>query len=150
MPASMTKSHTIREHFEGKDPKVRAAYEAIVTASRHFGPMLESPKKTSIHLDRKSAFAGVATRKAALIVTLLLVVVLAGLVFLGFALLPQVPMRFWQVLGICVVALVVLWWFTAGQRKASLKGRTRSRPSRASPNSALSTCPGCHRPAPRR
>lgn len=70
MPASMTKSHTVREHFEGKDPKVRATYEALVTASRHFGPMLESPKKTSIHLDRKSAFAGVATRKGALIVTI--------------------------------------------------------------------------------
>lgn len=60
-------------------------------------------------------------------VTLVLLVVLAGLVFLGFALIPLVPMRFWQVLGICVVALVVLWWFTAGQRKASLKGRTRKR-----------------------
>ena len=60
-----------------------------------------------------------------IVVTLVLLVVLAGLVFLGLALVPLVPMRFWQVLAICLVALVVLWWFTSGQRKASLKGRTR-------------------------
>lgn len=59
--------------------------------------------------------------------TLLLLVVLAGLVFLGLAILPQLPMRFWQVAGICIVIVVVLWWFTAGQRKASLKGRTSKR-----------------------
>jgi hypothetical protein len=70
MPASMTKSHTIRGHFEKRDPKVRTIYEAIVMAARTFGPMLESPKKTSIHLDRKSAFAGIATRKTALILTI--------------------------------------------------------------------------------
>ena len=46
--------------------------------------------------------------------TLLLLLVLAGLVFLAFAILPQVPMRFWQVLGICVMAGVVLWWFATG------------------------------------
>ena len=62
-----------------------------------------------------------------IVVTLILLVVLAGLVFLGLALLPLVPMRFWQVLALCLVALVVLWWFMAGQRKASLKGRTRKR-----------------------
>lgn len=62
-----------------------------------------------------------------IVVTLLLLLVLAGLVFLALAILPQLPMRFWQVLGLCVVAAVVLWWFMAGQRKASLKGRTRKR-----------------------
>ena len=62
-----------------------------------------------------------------IVVTLVLLVVVAGLAFLALALLPLLPMRFWQVLGLCVVALVVLWWFMAGQRKASLKGRTRKR-----------------------
>ena len=62
-----------------------------------------------------------------IVVTLLLLILIAGLVFLGLAFIPQVPMRFWQVLGICVVAMVVLWWFASGQRKASLKGRTRKR-----------------------
>lgn len=61
------------------------------------------------------------------VVSVVLLLVLAGLVFLAMAILPQLPMRFWQVLGLCVVVLVVLWWFMAGQRKASLKGRTRKR-----------------------
>jgi len=71
-----------------------------------------------------------------ILVTLVLVVVLVGLVFLGLALIPLVPMRFWQVLAICLVALVVLWWFTAGQRKASLKGRTRKRMGDLGPGNA--------------
>ncbi len=68
--------------------------------------------------------------------TLLLLLVLAGLVFLAFAILPQVPMRFWQVLGICVMAGVVLWWFATGRRKASLKGRTRKRMGDLGPGNA--------------
>lgn len=71
-----------------------------------------------------------------IVVTLLLLVVLVGLVFLGLALIPQVPMRFWQVLAICLVALVVLWWFMSGQRKASLKGRTRKRMGDLGPGNA--------------
>ena len=71
-----------------------------------------------------------------ILVTLVLLVVLAGLVFLGLALIPLVPMRFWQVLAICLVALVVLWWFMAGQRKASLKGRTRKRIGDLGPGNA--------------
>jgi len=71
-----------------------------------------------------------------IVVTLVLLVLLAGLVFLGFALIPLVPMRFWQVLALCLVALVVLWWFMAGQRKASLKGRTRKRIGDLGPGNA--------------
>ena len=71
-----------------------------------------------------------------IVVTLVLLVVIVGLVFLGLALIPMVPMRFWQVLAICLVALVVLWWFTAGQRKASLKGRTRKRIGDLGPGNA--------------
>lgn len=71
-----------------------------------------------------------------IVVTLLLLVVLAGLVFLALAIVPQLPMRFWQVLGLCVVAAVVLWWFMAGQRKASLKGRTRKRIGDLGPGNA--------------
>ena len=61
------------------------------------------------------------------LVALLLLLAVGALVFLALAILPQLPMRFWQVLGLCLVALGVLWWFTAGQRKATLKGRTRKR-----------------------
>ena len=62
--------HTVQEHFEGRSPAVRAVYERLLEAARHFGPFQEEPKKTSIHLARKTAFAGVATRKSALILTL--------------------------------------------------------------------------------
>ncbi|MEO5629140.1 MAG: type VI secretion system protein [Thermomonas sp.] len=71
-----------------------------------------------------------------ILVTLLLLIVIVGLVFLGLAFIPQIPMRFWQVLGICVVAVVVLWWFATGRRKASLKGRTRKRLGDLGPGNA--------------
>jgi hypothetical protein len=51
-------------------PEVKATYQAILKAAQKFGPVKEEAKKTSIHLVRKSAFAGVATRKTALILTL--------------------------------------------------------------------------------
>jgi hypothetical protein len=62
--------HTVKEHFENRAPEVKATYAAILKAAKQFGPVKEEAKKTSIHLVRKSAFAGVATRKAALILTL--------------------------------------------------------------------------------
>jgi hypothetical protein len=46
-----------------KDPSVRALYDQLVSVLRAFGPVEEDPKKTSIHLNRKSALAGVETRK---------------------------------------------------------------------------------------
>lgn len=62
--------HTISEHFENRAPSVMATYAAILKAAKKLGPVKEEAKKTSIHLVRKSAFAGVATRKTALILTL--------------------------------------------------------------------------------
>ena len=62
--------HTVKEHFENRAPEVRATYAAILKAAKKLGPVKEEAKKTSIHLVRKSAFAGVATRKSALILTL--------------------------------------------------------------------------------
>ncbi len=61
---------TVNEHFEKSTPAVRAAYDAILKAARALGPVVEEPKKTSIHLVNGTAFAGVATRKDALILTL--------------------------------------------------------------------------------
>jgi len=61
---------TLTQHFAGRAPAVRAIYDRIVSAAKTFGPVREEPKKTSIHLARKSAFAGVATRKDALILTI--------------------------------------------------------------------------------
>ena len=61
---------TLSQHFEGKDPAVKFIYERIVKESRRFGTVIEEPKKTSIHLVNKSAFAGVVTRKNALILNI--------------------------------------------------------------------------------
>jgi len=62
--------HTVKEHFDNRAPEVKSTYAAILKAAKQFGPVKEEAKKTSIHLVRKSAFAGVATRKTALILTL--------------------------------------------------------------------------------
>jgi hypothetical protein len=61
---------TIGQHFAGRAPAVRQIYDRIVGAAEGLGPVREEPKKTSIHLARRTAFAGVATRKDALILTL--------------------------------------------------------------------------------
>ena len=62
--------HTVKEHFENRAPGVKATYAAILQAAKKFGPVKEEAKKTSIHLVSKSAFAGIATHKAGLILTL--------------------------------------------------------------------------------
>ena len=62
--------HTLNEHFENRAPEVKTTYAAILKAAKQLGPVKEEAKKTSIHLVRKSAFAGVAPRKTALILTL--------------------------------------------------------------------------------
>ena len=61
--------HTVQDHFLDRDPSVKATYAAILKAARGFGPVTEDPKKTSIHLNRRTAFAGISTRKSALILT---------------------------------------------------------------------------------
>jgi hypothetical protein len=62
--------HTVKQHFVNRDPSVKASYAAILKAARKLGPVREDPKKTSIHLTRRTAFAGIATRKSALVLTL--------------------------------------------------------------------------------
>jgi len=61
---------SLEEHFRGRDPGVRATYDRIVEAARRFGPVGEEVRKTSIHLTNRTAFAGVATRRSGLILTL--------------------------------------------------------------------------------
>ena len=61
---------TVSQHFAGRPATVKATYDAILAAARPLGPIGEDPKKTSIHLTRKTAFAGIATRRASLILTL--------------------------------------------------------------------------------
>jgi hypothetical protein len=61
---------SVSQHFENKDPVVKSIYERILRESRKFGKVTEEPKKTSIHLVNKSAFAGVMTRKNVLILNI--------------------------------------------------------------------------------
>jgi uncharacterized protein YdhG (YjbR/CyaY superfamily) len=61
---------SVKSHFEKSSPDVRAAYDAVLQAARALGPVQEDPKQTSIHLVRRTAFAGVAVRRDALILTL--------------------------------------------------------------------------------
>jgi len=60
----------LASHFTGKSPAVLATYRAILEQARSLGPVKEESKKTSIHLVRATAFAGVATRKKWLVLTL--------------------------------------------------------------------------------
>ena len=61
---------TVGSHFEGKASDVQNTYDALLKALREFGPIVEDPKKTSIHLVNTTALAGVATRKDYLILTI--------------------------------------------------------------------------------
>lgn len=61
---------TAESHFTKSDPEVLATYHRLLEAARALGRVAEEPKKTSIHLVRDTAFAGVATRRSSLIVTL--------------------------------------------------------------------------------
>ena len=61
---------SVESHFIGKDSATRKIYERLLKHSRRFGSVVEDPKKTSIHLVNKTAFAGVATRKSAIILTI--------------------------------------------------------------------------------
>ena len=56
--------------FQGRDPEALATYRALVAALAGIGPFVEDPKKTSIHLNRKAAFAGVHPRKAAILLVI--------------------------------------------------------------------------------
>jgi len=61
---------TIAQHFVGRAPTVRATYNRLLDAAAPFGEVRQEPKKTSIHLTLRSAFAGIATRRDALILTI--------------------------------------------------------------------------------
>jgi hypothetical protein len=64
-----SRSKDVDRHFAGRSENVRSIYDAILKAAHQLGHFTEDPKKTSIHLNRKSAFAGVQTRREFLILT---------------------------------------------------------------------------------
>ena len=61
--AAELSEYTVAGHLEKSDPIVRKIYSNLLTALRKFGPVHEAAKKTCIHLDNKSGFAGVFLRK---------------------------------------------------------------------------------------
>jgi len=66
----VTEVYSVSDHFANKDPSVRTLYDQLVSLVRTFGPVEEDPKKTSIHLNRKSALAGVETRRNNFLLTI--------------------------------------------------------------------------------
>jgi hypothetical protein len=61
---------SVNEHFIGKTGEVRTIYDRLVALAESFGPVRQDPKKTSIHLNRETAFAGVTVRKAHIVLTI--------------------------------------------------------------------------------
>jgi hypothetical protein len=61
---------SVSDHFVNKDPAVRKLYDHLLKILNGFGPVTEAPKKTSIHIDRRSALIGVETRKDSLLLTI--------------------------------------------------------------------------------
>jgi Domain of unknown function (DUF5655) len=61
---------SVDQHFTGTSAAVRATYDRLKQAAARFGDFSEDPKKTSIHLNRRTAFAGVAMRKDAIRLTI--------------------------------------------------------------------------------
>jgi hypothetical protein len=66
----MSPQMSVESHFAKSAPEVLATYRRLLAAARALGPVAEEPKKTSIHLVSRTAFAGVATRHSSLILTL--------------------------------------------------------------------------------
>jgi hypothetical protein len=63
-------AYTVDDHFSGKPPAVREVYDRLLAAVRTLGPVVEEPKKTSIHLARSSALAGVEVRREYILLNL--------------------------------------------------------------------------------
>jgi Domain of unknown function (DUF5655) len=62
--------YTVDALFAGKDQAVRDTYNQLLDVLRELGPLNEEPKKTSIHLSKKTGFAGVHPRKSYLYLNL--------------------------------------------------------------------------------
>lgn len=60
---------TVEQHFKGKDD-LRTIYDRLISVVEGFGAISADPKKTSIHLNNRTAFAGVAVRKDCIVLTI--------------------------------------------------------------------------------
>ena len=70
MPAAASTRLTVAEHLHARDPIVATIYERLLARAKTFGSVTVDPKKTSIHLVRTTAFAGVAVQQRAVVLTL--------------------------------------------------------------------------------
>lgn len=59
----MPDTNSIESLFEGKAAELRVTFDHLVTELRKFGEVRVAPKKTSIHLEKNSGFAGVHPRQ---------------------------------------------------------------------------------------
>ena len=55
--------HSLAGHFRGKEPQVRAMYDAVVAAIRSIGPVRVLPEKTRIAFQVRMSFAQVTPRR---------------------------------------------------------------------------------------
>jgi len=63
-------AYKVDDHFSDKASGIRKVYDRLLATLRKLGPISEEPKKTSIHLVRSSALAGVEVRKDYLLLNL--------------------------------------------------------------------------------
>lgn len=56
-------TYTIDDQFVNKAPVVRDIYDALVDAMQDWVGLRFTPKKTSIHIDCRTSFAGIHPRK---------------------------------------------------------------------------------------
>lgn len=66
----LSDTYSVDDHFVNKDPAVRKLYDKLLAQLNKLGPIVQEPKKTSIHLVRTSALAGVQVRKDALLLNI--------------------------------------------------------------------------------
>ena len=62
--------YSVKDHFTGKPPALRALYDRLLAIVGGLGPIQEQANKTSIHLVRGSALAGVEVRKDCLLINI--------------------------------------------------------------------------------
>ena len=61
---------TVDEHFADRSDDLRMRSDRLVALTETFGPVEQDPTKSSIHLNRGTAFAGVAVRKGHIVLTI--------------------------------------------------------------------------------
>src|SRR3546814_15162531 len=55
------------------------------------------------------------------------IVLLLLLLWIAIGVLPLLPLRFWQLAGLCAIAAAALWWFLVGAKRYSRLGFSRKR-----------------------